>query len=71
MENKKIINVWFAINKNGSISMFLNKPTKNTKTGKWESNHFFVNSLIYSQIKKLVEQTKMNWESEPEVIQFI
>ena len=50
--------------------MFLDQPTRNEETGKWEANHCFVNSVIYNQICKLVEKTKMNWESDVEVIVF-
>ena len=68
--NQKTIQVWFAVNKNGFIGMFLDKPTKNEITGKWDSNHCFVNSLVYPQICSLVEKAGMNWDSEPEVVSF-
>lgn len=68
--NQKTIQVWFAVNKNGFVCMFLDKPTRNEGTGKWDSNHCFVNSYIYPQICALVAKAKMSWESEPEVVSF-
>ena len=68
--NQKTIQVWFAVNKNGFVGMWLDKPERNEDIGKWESNHCFVNSLIYPQICQLVEKAKMDWESDPEVVSF-
>jgi len=69
-KKNKVLTIWFAVNKNGFINMFLNAPTRNKELGIWTSNHYFVNSSIYPQICTLVEKAKMNWDSEPEVIQF-
>lgn len=67
---QKTIQVWFAVNKNGFVGMFLDEPTRNENTGKWDSDHYFVNSLIYPQICEIVEKAKMTWEAEPQVISF-
>lgn len=62
------VTVWFAVNKNGYVNMHLVEPIKNEKTGKWESKYPFVNSIVYDGIKKLVEKSKMNWQSEAEAL---
>jgi len=69
-QKNKTLTVWFAVNKNGFVNMFLNTPVRNKESGVWTSNHYFINSEIYPQICTLVEKAKMNWDSEPEVIQF-
>lgn len=65
---KKTINIWFGVNKNGFVCMHTVEPTRNEKTGKWESKYPFVNSIIYGEICKLVEKSKLNWNSEIESI---
>ena len=69
-QKNKVLTIWFAVNKNGFINMFLNPPTRNKECGMWVSNHYFINSIIYPQICTLVQKAKMTWDSEPEVIQF-
>lgn len=62
------ITVWFAVNKNGYLGMWLDEPTRNEETGKWEGKQPFINSVIYEGIKKLVEKSKMNWQSDAEAL---
>lgn len=57
--------VWVAVNKNGFISMFLGEePKRNIETGKWEGI-FYVNSLLYKDIIKLVEKSNITWACDP------
>ena len=67
--NMKSITVWFAVNKNGKVRMFLDNPTKNVNLGIWESNNPYVNSVLYKDICQIVQQAKMNFENNPEVIE--
>ena len=60
--------VWFAVNKNGFIGLYADEPSRNKKTGKWESKFPVVNSLVYDQIVSLVEKSGMKWENDPECI---
>lgn len=57
--------IWVAVNKNGDIRMFTDEPKRNTKTGKWESKQPFVNSLLFTEVKSIIEHANVNWESEP------
>ena len=66
--NKKTIQIWFAVNKNGFVGLYAEEPKRNSKIGKWESLYPFINSIIYKEISELVEKTKINWEHEPECI---
>ena len=43
-------------------------PKRNEKTGKWDSEFPFVNSLVYDQVVVLVEKAGLKWENEPECI---
>ena len=65
----KSIAIWFAVNKNGDVRMFLDNPTKNVQLGIWESTKPFVNSVLYKEICQIVQQAKMNFENNPEVIE--
>lgn len=67
--NIKSVAIWFAVNKNGDVRMFLDNPTKNAQLGIWESTKPYVNSVIYKDICQIVQQTKMNFENNPEVIE--
>lgn len=67
--NLKSVAIWFAVNKNGDVRMFLDNPTKNTQLGIWESKNPYVNSVLYKDICQIVQQAKMNFENNPEVIE--
>ena len=62
---KTSIDIWVAINKNGDIRMFTEEPIRNEATGRWESNHPFVNSVLQSQFEELCEKSKITWEMDP------
>lgn len=61
--------IWFAVNKNDHVVMFIEEPIKNEKLGKWESKYPYINSSIYKEICSLVQQSKMNWNSESQCIE--
>ena len=69
MSKLKSIAIWFAVNKNGDIRMFLENPTKNVERGIWESKNPYVNSVLLKDISQVVQQAKMNFENNPEVIE--
>lgn len=70
MENKlKSVTVWFAVNRNGNVRMFLDNPKKNVEKGIWESNLPYVNSVIYKDITRVVQQAHMSFDSNPEVLE--
>ena len=65
----KSVQIWFAINKNGDVRMFLDCPKKNVERGIWESKNPYVNSLLYKDILQITKQAKMNFENEPECLE--
>ena len=69
MAQEKRQQIWFAVNKNGKTIMSIEEPKKNEKTGKWETEYPYINSLIYKDICKLVQQSKMNWNSECQCVE--
>ena len=72
MDNKeklKSVQIWFAVNKNGSVRMFLDNPKKNVDKGIWESKYPYVNSVLYKDICQVVKQAKMNFENNPECLE--
>lgn len=70
MNNKKTITIWFAVNKNGFIGLYSNEPTRNNETGKWESKYPFVNSIIYQNIKNMIESSNFDWNQEPQCLTY-
>ena len=67
--SKKTIGIWFGVNRNGFLYMSSEKPTKNEKAGKWESQMPFCASAIYSQIKQLADKIDMSWNSDLEYME--
>lgn len=68
-KKRKSMTVWVGVNKNGSVSMHTEEPTKNENEGIWTSNSPFVNSVLYKELGGIIEKTKMNWESPAEPFQ--
>jgi len=60
------LNVWFCVNKNRDICMFLDIPER--KDDKWIGKKPFINSVLYKQIGELVEKTKFGWMNDPECL---
>ena len=65
IEKMKTQKIWVAVNKNGDIRMFNDEPKKNIKTGKWESKRPYVNSLLFNEVKSIIEHSSFTWECEP------
>ena len=61
--------IWFVLNKNNEILMFLDEPVKNPKTKKWEGKCPYINSRINDEITALAKQAQMSFESNPECIE--
>ena len=68
MGKQKSMTIWFEVNKSGFVGLFTEEPKRNEKTGKWDSEFPFVNSLVYDQVVVLVEKAGLKWENEPECI---
>lgn len=66
----KSARVWFGVNKKNEIQMFLDEePVKNRESGKYEGNNPFINSLFYEDLKKIVQNANLTFESEPQCIE--
>ena len=65
-ELSKNIDLWASINKNGFINVSIDEPTRNELKGKWDYKYPFVNSIVYTRIKDIIEHSHLNWESEAE-----
>lgn len=66
---KKTIKVWIGINKDNSLSLHTETPTRDDERGIWVSRFPFCNSLMYNELSKMITKTKMSWESEPEFME--
>ena len=71
MENKiKSVVVWFGVNKNSDIRMFLDEePKKDLERGILIGKNPFVNSVLYEDLKQVVKNAKMTFNSEPQCIE--
>lgn len=63
------ITIWAAINKNGKLALYTDKPTKNSEQGIWVGKYPFLNSMVYDNLKSMIEKTEMNWNCDPEPFQ--
>lgn len=68
-EKLKSVQIWFAVNRNCKVRMFLENPTRNVTKGIWESNKPYINSLLYKDICHIVQQARMIFENNPEIIE--
>lgn len=55
-----------TVNQDGFVGVWMTKPERYGNI--WKSKYAFINSLCYDKIKKLVEETQMNWSSDPIII---
>ena len=66
-EDKRLI-IWFGINKNRKVRMFLEEPTRDKDLNIWVGKNF-CNSVIQHQLEEMVKGTTLSWEDDPQVIQ--
>lgn len=64
----KVLIVWFGVNKNGKVRMFLDEPTRDNDLNIWIGKNF-CNSVIQNQLETMVKGTSLSWESDAQVIQ--
>lgn len=64
---KQNITIWVAIAKDGLLMLFTDKPTR-TNTS-WKGN-YYVNSVLYDNVRKLIGGSNMGFENDPEPITF-
>lgn len=60
--------IYIGVNKNKTVSLHAVEPHRNETTGKWESLHPYVNSIVQHSIEDMIKHSTMTWEMEPEVI---
>jgi len=66
---KKNLQVWFCVNRNSEIRMFLDiEPKKNEKLGRYEGKNPYVNSVLIKDIEALVKASKITFETQPQCI---
>ena len=66
-EDKRLI-IWFGINKNRKVRMFLEEPTRDNDLNIWVGKNF-CNSVIQYQLEEMVKGTTLSWDDDPQVIQ--
>lgn len=64
---KDQISIWFAKSKDGQLLMFTSEPRKTVTS--WVGN-FYVNSVIYENLKNMLNGTSFSFDDEPQFIQF-
>lgn len=62
----KTIKIWCGINKDGILSIHSVEPTRNNVLGIWTSNAPYVNSILYSQMTKLLKNASLTFNNDPE-----
>ena len=64
----KTLIIWFGINKNNKVRMFLEEPTRDNDLKIWVGKNF-CNSVIQKQLENMVKGSSLSWESDAQVIQ--
>lgn len=68
-QNFKTMGIWFGVNKDNCVAMHLIEPNKNEKTGAWVSKQPFCNSVLQTELQKIVSKAKLDFNSEPNYIE--
>lgn len=58
----KNIDIWVAVNKNGTVRIFTDEPIRNNISGKWEGKHPFISSVLQKQFEDLCQKSNITWE---------
>lgn len=66
-KNNSNIGVWFAKAKNGMLLTFSSEPKR--KDTSWTGN-FYVNSIIYENIKNMLNGSSYSWKDDPQYLEF-
>lgn len=66
IDGKTIVQVWFAVNRDGFLGLYLEEPKRDDTTGKWVSDKPFLNTVLYRQVKDMVDKSKFTWSMDPE-----
>lgn len=61
------LSVWVCLSKTGTTLVFSDEPKM--ENGEWSGN-LYVNSSMYGQIERLIKQSSMTHQSQPEQITF-
>ena len=67
MKEKNTIGVWFGKAKDGTLLTFTSEPKR--KNDVWTGN-FYVNSIIYENLKNMLKGTPYSWKDEAQYIEF-
>lgn len=59
--------IFIVVNKENKPLMFVDEPTRTETT--WTGNHY-VNSVLYKDVVSLVKQANLNFNCDPEIIEF-
>ena len=54
--------VYLTVNQSGFIGIWFDEPKR--KGNKWIAKFPFINALIYKNVKRIITETQMNWESD-------
>ena len=67
------LSVWVALSKENKVILFTDEPHKSSEE---ETNNFewignlYINSIMYNQIERMIKQSDMTHQSEPEQLIF-
>lgn len=63
------ITIWAGINKNGNLALYFDRPKKDSNKGIWIGKYPYLNSIVYNNLKSMIEKTEMSWECDAEPFQ--
>ena len=66
---KKSLLIWIGVNKDKSISMHTEEPTRDNERGIWVSKSPFINSILHNEVVEMIGKTDMSWEADAQPFQ--
>lgn len=71
MSTNKELSVWVTISKNNEILLFSSEPHKSSTDTNFEwIGNLYLNCIMYEQIERMIKQSDMTHQSEPEQLIF-
>lgn len=69
--NSQELSIWVAISKNNTLLLFSEEPKRSSDDVNFEwVGNLYLNSMIYEQIERMIKQSDLNHNSDPEQLIF-
>ena len=64
------IKCYVGVNKDKTVQMFTSPPKRNMEKCIWESDNIYINSRIYQEVIKMMNNAELTWDNDYEYFDF-